>query len=97
MLSSTSKVDDLSIIPDIYNKTYGYDDRFELNKNDIDYEQLQSISINMEKKKILNILTSDMVSNNNKIKIVNKYKILNPPNISQMNFFAGGLIKDFNF
>jgi len=92
-----ANVDDLSIIPDIYNKTSGYDDRFELNKNDLNHEKLRSISINMEKKKILHILTSDMVSINKKIDLVKKHEILIPSNISQLNFFAGGLMKDFDF
>ena len=97
MLSSTSKVDDLSIIPDIYNTTSGYDDRFELNKKDIDHKELRSISINMKKKEILNILTSDMVSINKKSDLVKKYEILIPSNISQLNFFAGGLMNEFHF
>lgn len=93
-----ANVEELLMISNIYtNTTSGYDDRFELNKNDLNHEKLRSISINMEKKKILHILTSDMVSINKKIDLVKKHEILIPSNISQLNFFAGGLMKDFYF
>jgi hypothetical protein len=97
MLISSNKVDDLSIIPNIYNITHGYDDRFEINKKDIDPIILESISINMKKKELLRFLTSDIVSINKKLDLVTKYEILIPSNISQMNFFSGGLMNDFNF
>jgi len=97
MLSSSSKLDDLLIIPNIYNITYGCDDRFEINKKDIDPIILQSISINMKKKELLRFLKSDIVSINKKLDLVTKYEILIPSNISQINFFSGGLMNDFNF
>ena len=97
LTSSSSKVDDLSIIPNIYNITYGCDDRFEINKKDIDSIILQNISINMKKKDLLRFLTSDIVSINKKLDLVKKYEILTPSNISQVNFFSGGLMNNFNF
>ena len=93
-----ANIEELLMISNIYtNTTYGYDNRFEINKKDINHEELQSISINMKKKKMLNILLSDKVSTNKKIDLVKKNEILTPSNISQINFFAGGLMKDFDF
>ena len=98
MLSSiNNNLVELSITPNIYNTTYGCDDRFEIKKKDIDPIIVESISINMKKKEILNILISDIVSTNTKLKLVKKYEILIPSNISQINFFTGGLMKDFDF
>ena len=98
MLISSNKVDDLSIIPNIYNNiTHGCDDRFEINKKDIDPIVVQSILCNMKKKELLRFLTSDVVSINKKLGLVTKYEIIITSNISQMNFFSGGLMNDFNF
>jgi len=87
-----TNIEELSIIPKIYDNTsYGLDERFEINKKNIDYKILENISINIQKKELIFLLE------NKKLEFVKKNEILIPNYISQYNFFRGGLMKDYEF
>lgn len=60
----------------------------------VDNTNLDLISTNMHKKRILDTLISPNVATLEKIKIINNYDILNIENNSILN---GGLLDDFNF
>jgi len=93
-----TNVEELSIIPKIFDNTsYGIDGRFEINNKNIDSKSLENISINIQKKEILYFLKNDMNSINKKLEIIKQNEILIPRYIFQFNFFAGGLMNDFDF
>jgi len=60
----------------------------------VDNTNLDLISTNIHKKRILNTLICPNVATLEKIKIINDYDILNMENNSILN---GGLLDDFNF
>jgi hypothetical protein len=74
------------------NKTSGYDYRYPINETNLENNcDIYKIQMNLNKKRVLDILQDKNVSINTKLDLI-KDNGIKPPNI-----FAGGLMKDFDF